>query len=454
MKNSRYAVVVAIRVIFITLTCFVLIWLQTQTNRPATTLFALVLLLIQTGSLIYYHNRINRDLANFLVFLQENDTSLAFSRKRIERSFQGLTFHLDKINLKLQEARMERERQFQYLQAIVRQVDTGIIAVDEEGRIEIMNRAALDMLGIRSGQVDSVSKLPVELTGVMQEGDKAVSPVKIKAKGNALMLSVKSGMVKFDNRVIRLISFQNIRPELEAGELDAWRKLMRIQRHEIINSITPITTLTTAIKRCFMQGRTRKELNDVTVENIDDALSSVAVIEDRSLGLLDFVERFRSLTDLPVPKITKTPFRNLTDPLLALFSKDLIDRKITFKVILEPENLVVSADEKLLEQVFINVLKNALEAIRSPGGEIMLRAYSDRQYHVVIEISDNGIGIEDAALESVFIPSYTTKENGSGIGLSLSRQIIQLHGGTITVRSQPGVSTVFVITLPNAFNTL
>jgi signal transduction histidine kinase len=260
-------------------------------------------------------------------------------------------------------------------------------------------------------------------------------------------------MVKFDNRVIRLISFQNIRPELEAGELDAWRKLMRIQRHEIINSITPITTLTTAIKRCFMQGRARKELNDVTVENIDDALSSVAVIEDRSLGLLDFVERFRSLTDLPVPKIAKTPFRNLTDPLLALFSRELKDRKIGFKVAIEPENLVVSADEKLLEQVLINVLKNALEAIRSPGGEIMLRAYTDRQYHVVIEIADNGIGIEEAALESVFIPSYTTKENGSGIGLSLSRQIIQLHGGTITVRSQPGVSTVFVITLPNALNT-
>jgi two-component system, NtrC family, nitrogen regulation sensor histidine kinase NtrY len=450
MKNSRYSLVIIIRVILLSLNCFALIWLYTQTNRPATTLFAFILLSFQIGSLIYYHNRINRDLANFLVFLQENDTSLAFSKKRIERSFRGLTYHLDSINQKLQVARIDRERQFHYLQAVVKQVDTGIIAYDGEGKVEIFNHAARELLGIHSQtQIHMLSDLSPELAGLFLAGEKvASSPIKIKTPGGERILAVKSGSLRFDKRVIRLVSLQNIKPELEAGELDAWRKLIRIQRHEIINSITPITTLTTAIKRCFMKDKTRKKLKEITDEHIVDALNSVEVIEDRSRGLIDFVERFRSLTDVPVLRIESMPFEKLTAHLAVLFSKELRARKVRLKVALEPKNLVFSADKKLLEQVLINLVKNSLEAFRQPGGVIVIKAYKDHQQNSIIQVIDNGVGIEEPALESIFVPSYTTKENGSGIGLSISRQIIQMHSGTITVRSEPGVETVVEIVLP------
>jgi nitrogen fixation/metabolism regulation signal transduction histidine kinase len=402
------------------------------------------------GSLIYYHNRINRDLANFLISLQENDTTLAFSKQRIERSFKGLIYHLDKINQKLQTARIDRERQYHYLQAVVKQIDTGIIAYDQEGKVELFNQAAQELLGIHYlKRISTLIELCPELAGFLITGDKiSSSPVKIKINGNDRILAVKSGSIRFDNRVIQLISFQNIKPELEAGELDAWRKLIRIQRHEIINSITPITTLTTAIKRRFKTGEERKSLQEITDEHVEDALTSVEVIEDRSLGLIDFVERFRSLTDIPILKIEEFLLMKIAEHVTILFSRELNNRNIHLKADIKPENMLLTADEKLLEQVLINLVKNSLEAVHSHRGEIIIKAYKNSQKSCIIQVIDNGIGIDKEAIESVFVPSYTTKENGSGIGLSITRQIVQLHNGTINVKSAPGIETVFEIILP------
>jgi nitrogen fixation/metabolism regulation signal transduction histidine kinase len=450
MKNSRYTVVVIVRVILITLNCFALIWLFTQTSRPATTLFVLVLLLLQTGSLIYYHNRINRDLANFLIFLQENDTTLAFSRKRIERSFRGLIYHLDKINQKLQAARIDRERQFHYLQTVVKQVDTGIIAYDQNGKVEIFNKAAQDILGIQLlHNIDALKDVYPEFVSQLLPVPRFKTvPVKITTKGIIHILALKSGMLKFNERSVYLVSFQDIRPELEAGELNAWRRLIRIQRHEIINSITPITTLTTAIKRSFKKGRTYISPKEVTGEHIENTLNSVEVIEDRSRSLIDFMERFKNLTDVPAVKRNNFQLGSLLSQVAGLFSKELHSAGIRLEINLKPGNLMLLADESLIGQVIINLVKNGLEAIHRTDGWIRINACKDPGGNTIIQVADNGIGIEPAAMESVFVPSYTTKEKGSGIGLSISRQIVHMHNGTITIRSNPGAETVVDIVLP------
>jgi two-component system nitrogen regulation sensor histidine kinase NtrY len=450
MKNSRYSIIVVIRVILISINCFALIWLYMHTNRPATTLFAFFLLIFQTSCLIYYHNRILRDLANFLVFLEENDTTLAFSKTRIERSFRGLTYQLNRINQQLQFARIDRERQFHYLQTVVNQVDTGIIAYDQDGKVELFNQAARELLGIHSLKtIDALIISCPELAAFIIQGNKtSFSPVKIETPKNERVLSIKMGSLRFDNRVIQLISFQNIKPELEAGEIDAWRKLIRIQRHEIINSITPITTLTTAIKRRFKNGEERRSLQEITDEFIEDALNSVEVIEERSHGLIDFMERFKSLTDVTRLKTGLFRMQKLVDHIAILFSREMNAGNIHMKADVTPGNLTLNADEKLLEQVLINLVKNSMEAIQHPGGEIFIKAFRNSQNACVIQVIDNGPGIENTALESIFVPSYSTKENGSGIGLSITRQIVQLHNGTIEVRSTPGVETVVEIILP------
>jgi len=451
MKYNRYLAVVIIRVILITLNSFALIWFVTQINRPATTLLILALLFYQTGGLIFYLNRINRDLNHFFEFLLENDTTIGFVKKKIEKNFRGISGKLDIISQKLQNAGIEKERQFQYLQALVKQIDTGIIACDQEGKIELINHTAKDMLGIPSVQhTDEIAGLRPELVPVLSgHGDLNTGfPVKIRAKGKERILSVKTGAIKYENKQIRLISLHNITSEMEAGELDAWRRLIRIQRHEIINSITPITTLTTAIKRRLKKGKVIKKPGEITDEQIEDALNSIEVIEERSRGLIDFMERFRNLTDVPLLKKETFKLKKLIEAIGLLYSKDLDSKNISLKIKIVPDNLALQADEKLLEQVMINLLKNSLEAIQNGEGEITITAYRNPLNQTVIQVVDNGIGIEKNAMENIFIPAFSTKEKGSGIGLSIIRQIVRLHNGTIQVRSEPGVRTVFEITLP------
>jgi len=262
------------------------------------------------------------------------------------------------------------------------------------------------------------------------------------------MLAVKTGLLRFNQEAVSLISFQNIVPELEAGELDAWRKLIRIQRHEIVNSITPVTTLTTAIRRRLKKDNKRKSLHEITNEDIDDIADSVETIEERGRGLIDFVERFKSLTNIPELKITTFGIKRVTDRLMVLFSKELAERKIMLKAELDAENIMITADEQLLEQVLINMIKNSLDAICEPGGEITIKVFRSTENNIIIQVIDNGTGIGPEAMESVFVPSFTTKEQGTGIGLSLCRQIIQLHGGTIKASSVPGTLTVLEISLP------
>jgi two-component system, NtrC family, nitrogen regulation sensor histidine kinase NtrY len=449
MKNSRYSLIIAIRVILISVNCFFLLLLYMYTNRPVTTVFLLIILIYQTIDMIRYHYRILGDLSNFLVFLNEDDTTLAFSEKEVERDFKGLTKNLETLNRRLHDARVRQEQQYLYLQAIVKQVDTGIITFDSDGKIDLLNQSAKEILGIHTKHnIHDIKVLYPELSDFLEPGTQnRISPIKIHANGKEKVLSIKATALKMEDRVINLVSFQNIRKELEAGEFDAWRKLIRIQRHEIINSVTPITTLTTAIKRIFTTGQKHKNVHEISDEQIDDALKSVEVIEDRSLGLIDFVERFRSLTDIPVLKRDSFKLEKSFDRLLILFRNDVEDKGIDLRMNVIPGDLSLFADEMLLEQVLINLVKNSLEAIHRPDGEISVSAREMPQGKILIQVKDNGIGMDANTLENIFVPAFTTKENGSGIGLSISRQIIRMHQGLIEVRSAPGAGTVFEITI-------
>jgi nitrogen fixation/metabolism regulation signal transduction histidine kinase len=449
MKNSRFVVSVVVRVALLSINCFILIWFYTQTSRPATTIFFFILLIIQSLGLIRFVTRINRDLANFLVYLQENDTTLAFTSSRIERSFKGLTWHLDQVNQKLRQARLDRELHYQYLHAIVEHVNVGMMVLDQKGDVRIINRMAKELLGLKTVKEinDLLYKYP-ELTSLFCQQKGNPNPlIKIKANNKECMLAFKLRTLKLAGDIMQLISFQDISSELEAQELDSWRKLIRILRHEIMNTMTPVTTLTTAIKRGFSNGNKRKSMKDITAENIDDTLASTEVIEERSKGLIDFVERFKSLADPPVPKCTRVFVKDMAERIGILFSGEFASKSISYSLQIEDDALAVFADESLLEMVLINLLKNSIHAIQYPGGIIQIKAYRLPAGIAVIQVIDNGIGIKPENLESVFVPAYTTRLDGSGIGLSISRQIIRLHNGNLTVSSDPGKETIFEIRL-------
>jgi two-component system, NtrC family, nitrogen regulation sensor histidine kinase NtrY len=449
MKNNRYYFIIVLRIILITINCVVLVWFYMETQKPATTLLFLLLLIFQSTSLILFLNRINRDLANFLIYLQENDTSLVFSRYRVEKNFKSIMTSLNEINSKIQEARISREEKHQYLQAVVEHLDIAIFSFNESGNIEFSNQAARGIFGLNHfNHINKLtSKYPVFEEALHNPTPDLGNIIKINSEGNIWNLTVKITQLKIGNELIHIISCLDIKPELEKQELDSWKKLIRVLRHEIMNSITPITTLTTAIRRSFTSQKQRKDCTEITPENIDDAITSAEVIEERSKGLIDFVEKFKSITDLPQPSKHLFSVKDLFEKAILLQKWKLEEKNIETKIEMSSDDLQVNADEHLLEQVIINLIKNSIEAM-DHDGNITLKAFQNDTNSVCIQVIDNGKGIAAEDFENIFVPSFTTKDSGMGIGLSISRQIIQLHTGIITVKSVLGKETVFEIVLP------
>jgi signal transduction histidine kinase len=260
---------------------------------------------------------------------------------------------------------------------------------------------------------------------------------------------VKATELKFESNAIKLVSFQDITNELDKKELDSWQRLVRVLTHEIMNSISPITSLTSVISGYFKK---KDDEIPVPLEKIDrqivtKTLSGLNTIEETGKGLLDFVDKYRSLTSLPKPNLSKFTIDSLFRKCRLLMESN-IPNNIKIIAGVYPDDIELLADYAQVEQVLINLIKNATEAFSNKnGGTIHLKAfYGDGG--ILIQVEDNGIGISNDIIEDIFVPFYTTKENGSGIGLSLSKQIMQNHDGTISVNSAPGKGAKFTLKFP------
>ncbi|HRX01316.1 MAG TPA: HAMP domain-containing sensor histidine kinase, partial [Cyclobacteriaceae bacterium] len=244
----------------------------------------------------------------------------------------------------------------------------------------------------------------------------------------------------------KLITFQDINSEIEQKEIEAWHKLIRILTHEIMNSVTPIASLTETMQTLLedKNGNQRKA-QEISDETIKDILFSLKTIHKRSEGLLSFVDTYRKLTKIPQPTLETFHVRDMLEQISTLMHHHLKGTSVKFEVNATPTDLLVHADPKLIEQVVINLVTNSIHALENkPDGLITLNAYEENN-RIVVEVSDNGKGIPEKELEEIFVPFFSTKKEGSGIGLSLSKQIMSLHGGTIKVKSQPGVGTSFFL---------
>lgn len=409
------------------------------------TLVALGLLIMLTiWDLIRYTEQTNRDITAFLMGIKYNDFSVSFTGKHKGRSFGELYESFNQINEKFREIQAEKEAQFQYLQTIVETVNVGLLCFDKEGEILLINKALKMLLQkpylVSAQSLQQVDQRLYEKVQEMETGDKELIKINI---GNRLhQLSVQANEFKLRDSYYKLIAMQNIHSELEEQELSAWQKLIRILTHEIMNSVTPIVSLTSAIDDLLEQR------DELTGEELTDFKNAIEAIQKRSEGLLHFTETYRSLTKIPTPKIQIVDGRMLIERLLALFKPSLNEKKITLRKFLPKTEIYLQADPELIEQVFINLLKNAIEAVREvPEPQISIHLLKDQKNNIVMQVSDNGPGIGPELLDQIFVPFFTTKKEGSGIGLSLSRQIIRMHKGSLDVHSVVGEGTVFTITL-------
>jgi signal transduction histidine kinase len=272
--------------------------------------------------------------------------------------------------------------------------------------------------------------------------------VKIEDEKETLFLSLYAAEFRMRDRDLKLVSVQNIHRELEEKEMEAWQKLIRVMTHEIMNSVTPISTLASTINglvadRLPAPGADGPEEAEVK----KDIMEAAQTIEKRSRGLLHFVDAFRSLTLVPKPKLQFFTLKELLDRVGRLMTPNMAGKDIRFSVEVEPSALELSADPELVEQVLINLLLNALQSVEGrAGAEIRMKGFLNERGKVIVQVIDNGPGIPPGNIEKVFIPFFSTKKGGSGIGLSLSRQIMRLHRGTLHVFSDPGVQTIFTLT--------
>ena len=450
MVLNKFFFNVLLRVTVILLSCVVLgIVLQHLDRGYYYTLAGIIfLILLQAWLLVNEVNKTNADLEKFFSSVQDHDSSVRFSEEAKNTSFNKLHDSMNHLNRIIQNANIENKRTSHFLQNLVDHVDIGLLSFDNQGNIEICNRAAKRYL---NGQQ------PRELSTLKTKNDEIYRIIKSIKPGHEILhktlidnllqsILIKAIEFKFDNNVIKLVSFQDITNELDKKELDSWQKLIRVLTHEIMNSISPITSLTSVISGYFKR---KDDENPVPPEKIDHqiiakTLFGLNTIEETGKGLLDFVDKYRSLTSLPRPDFSKFSVNDLFRKCKLLMESG-ISNNIIIHTSVYPEDITLVADYAQVEQVLINLIKNAVDAVSDlKNGVIQLKAFFGEE-GTLIQVEDNGIGISDDIMEDIFVPFYTTKENGSGIGLSLSKQIMRNHKGTISVNSAPNKGATFTL---------
>jgi len=447
MVSKRFYLNISLRVILIMITCLLFALTLFRLPNPSLLAFLGLLVPVQAYLLIRYLNAINRKLEQFFIMHLSGDVTTSFSASGKMDEFEGLYNYFRRVNDKLESSRVESEIRNNYFKTIVDHTSTGLISFTTEGRVELFNDAARKIFKINV--LRTIEKLDrfkdgfSELLKSLKPGENQL--INLIINDDLVQLSTRKAIFRTGNIDLHLVSFQNIKSELEQQEIESWQKLIRVLTHEIMNSITPIMTLVATLTRLFRykDSGQLKSVSELTEQNLEKTIRGMDIIENRGKGLVHFVRNYRSVTILPKPEFQILNLSDMFTRVKDLHEDILSEKKIN--VTLDcPHSLHIQADGKLIDQVLINLFKNAMEAVNGIDTPKIRMKAQNTDNQIIIEVEDNGAGIPPYAMEHMFVPFFTTKEGGSGIGLSLSKQIIRLHGGSIGVQSSPG-KTVFTI---------
>lgn len=413
--------------------------------------------------LFYFINRSNKDTSNFLQAIIHNDFTIKYSAERKGKSFRELYETFNQVNKKFIQVSQQEAGEYYYLTTLIQQLGVGIISFDDKGRVHLVNDSLKELLGKKELiNLHSIRRISPALHDGFQNLQAGQSKVlKTTLGGKLYQFSINVSEFKLRQEHFKLISLQDIRGELDENEMTAWQKLIRVLTHEIMNSVAPITSLSGTLNMMVSQSQqSGVPLVPDQLRSLHDGLDA---IENRSEGLMNFTQAYRSLTRIPLPNIRQVEGQLYFQRIISLFAPTLSGTQIEFKSELPDEAFTMQIDPDLMEQVFINLLKNAREAVSDSDGQITLRvsaatngngkASSNMHKSVNTEVSaqvfnisiqDNGKGIPEELADKIFIPFYTTKESGSGVGLSLVKQIVHLHKGDIDFETDTeGGGTIF-----------
>lgn len=390
-------------------------------------------------NLVRYVSRTNERLKNFLSSINYLDTMPENDDGDI--SFKELNLTLNEIITKIKEVEKDKEIQSVYFKNTIEHVGTGLISYNEKGKVSMYNKAARQLLDLPVlSNISSLNrikpKIEIEIRELQPDENLLTAAV---INGELHRIIFRKAVVKIQTEILNVLSLQDIRSQLEEEELETWQKLISILRHEIMNSVAPINSLSISLKKII--DKIHENIPPGEAVMITDGLEAIS---RRSDGLMNFVTAYKTLTSIPKPKFSKFPVKKLLEESITLLRPEVDRKKICINLSVKEDPAII-ADYHLVSQVIINLLKNAIEAIDDKSGGIFLSVFKNDQGYTNISVKDTGKGIPEDQIESIFIPFYTSKENGSGIGLSLARQIMRLHKGNIRVISKTGKGSEFIL---------
>lgn len=446
MVLNRFNILVFVQILLIALVGMLIV-VSTQAEFLKMTTAGLVLL--WAGQVIYlnlYMNRIHRDVRKFMEGLKSQDTTQYFNEQKKGRYFTRLYASFNEITRNFRLVRIEREVENQFFREALENSASGLMAVSEHGDIKLINEAALQILGMES--VKKLSDLKEKHPGfeeLVKSGDLSNVQLKITVDRKMFQLAVKASEIRLDGEQVLIYSILDISREMDRNEVEAWQKLIRVLNHEITNSVVPLYLLSTSLFDLFHDGKRQVAPADIDDEMIDRTVLGLKTLIKRSGGLSEFIDTYKSFTDVGEADCSTFQLAGLLKHIASLMADELKQAGVNLELDVIPADLQILADEKLIEQTLINLVKNsifALDKVKNPV--IKCKAYvQDRA--VSIEVSDNGRGIPDEIIEHIFTPFFTTRKGGSGIGLSLARQVMQMHNGSIRVNSEESKNTTFTL---------
>ncbi|MHC1704821.1 MAG: PAS domain-containing sensor histidine kinase [Tenuifilaceae bacterium] len=440
---KKFQIGFLVRVILLTLALAFLMYLLIIEKQYLRSIYLIIFIIYLIWSIYRYISKISRDFYTFISALANEEYSIQFADEKSSKNLQMLYHLYNTTANRFQKIKYERDLQHVFLEEIMNQIEVGIIAYDKNEKVLLINQAYRDLFKCRKPQIlsDLNSGIYNTLIEIKPGNRKLISQT---IDGEKLILSAHSTSFVLKEKSMTLVYFHNIKSEMDEQELESWQKLFSVLTHEIMNSVTPISSLSSSLNSKLKRDIVENGMADSnTLSLLSEGLDAVS---NRTKGLLAFTESFRKLSKVPKPKTIEIELEKLFERIKTLFSSTFQANGITFTYLISSETSIIFADPQQIEQVFINLVQNAIDSlINKQNGLITIKSSLTSDKRTEIIVSDNGIGISEETLEKVFIPFFTTKEKGSGIGLSLSRQILRMHSGTIEIRSIKDEGTSVIV---------
>jgi nitrogen fixation/metabolism regulation signal transduction histidine kinase len=451
MAFSNFRANVAARALLLVISISVSLWGWIGEHWLVTPVVAGLLAILQVAELIWYVERTQRELSSFLSSIAHQDYSVPIPELHKGRVFDKLEDAYRILSAQFTRLNLQKAANHQYLEAVVEHVGVALVSLDDAGQVAMMNERARRLFGQPQPlRLKSFARFDTRLPEILQRlGDSDRDLLRVQRSDDTLQLVLYCTCFTLLDRRYKLVSFQNIRDELERREIESWQKLIRVLTHEIMNSVTPIISLSKLIQETLAADNANPaDALTLTSGERSDLQRSADAVHSRSSGLLDFVTAYRSFASVPVPAISHADMHSLLERVRTLMADALESQQVNMDIQCA-QGLVVHADIRQIEQVLINLSRNAIEALADTSNpRILLRASRSDQGRVLVQVADNGPGIDPAHLDNIFVPFFTTKRGGTGVGLSISRQLVQANKGFISVKSGESGGSVFTVSLP------